>query len=248
MAGTKTGNNGSRGGGARFDWRTVALLGAIYAVVAYFWDTQWVLPLKLIVVFLHEISHGIAAVATGGRIVEIQLHQVEAGHCVTAGGDPALIYSAGYLGSLFFGVLILLLATRTRAERAVSVTLGILLGGFAAAFVPWGANAWGKLFGILTGALLVGLGALPRVWPAMVLRVVAVTSCLYVILDIKSDVLDRPGLDSDAVRLAEVTSISARVWGGLWIAVSVLVTFTAGWIAVTRRRDAKSVDSKSGTS
>jgi len=248
MAGTKQGGNGTGSGAGRFDWRTFALLGAIYLVVAYFWHTQWVYPLKLIVVFLHEISHGIAAVATGGRIVEIQLHQGEAGHCVTAGGNPALIYSAGYLGSLLFGVVILLLSTRTRAERAVSVILGLLLGGVAAAFVPLGANTFGKVFGILTGALLVALGTLPRVWPAMVLRVVAVTSCLYAILDIKSDVLDRPGLDSDAVRLAEVTNISAQVWGGLWIGVSVLVTFSAGWIAVRRRPQGDRVDSKTGAS
>jgi len=241
------GSKGAGNGGARFDWRTFSLLGAIYLVVAYLWHTQWVYPLKLIVVFLHEISHGIAALATGGRIVEIQLHQAEAGHCVTAGGNAALIYSAGYLGSLLFGVLLLLLSTRTRAERGISVGLGVILGGVAAAFVPWGANAFGKLFGILTGALLVALGALPRIWPATVLRVVAVTSCLYAILDIKSDVLDRPGLDSDAVRLAQVTNISAQAWGALWIAVSLVVTFGAGWIAVRRRRTGNGVDSEPGT-
>ncbi len=243
MAGKKRGSTGAESASARFDWGTFALLGLTYLVVAYFWDTQWVYPLKLVVVFLHEISHGIAALATGGRVVEIQVHQGEAGHCVTAGGNITLIYSAGYLGSLLFGVVILLLATRTRAERAVSMVLGVMLAGVAAAFIPWEANSFGKIFGILTGALLVAFGVLPRIWPAALLRVVAVTSCLYAILDIKSDVLDRPGLDSDAVRLAEVTNISAQVWGGLWISVSLIVTFVAGWIAVTGRRTTERVDS-----
>ena len=243
MADGKRAGKKSAKGRSRFDWPTFGLLCAIYLLVAYLWDTQWVYPLKLVVVFLHEISHGIAAVATGGSVVEIQVFQGEGGHCVTAGGNAAVIYSAGYLGSLLFGVLLLLLSTRTRAERGVSVVLGVLLGGVAAAVVPWSENAFGKVFGMLTGALLVAFGVLPRVVPATVLRIVAVTSCLYAILDIKSDVLDRPGLDSDAVRLAEVTEISARVWGGLWIGISLVVTFFAGWIAVTGRRTGGGVDS-----
>ena len=80
-------------------------------------------------------------------------------------------------------------------------------------------------------------------WNRRLLLTLGLTSALYAILDIKSDVLDRPGLDSDAVRLAEVTEISARVWGGLWIAVSLVVTFIAGWIAVTGRRPRRPVDS-----
>ena len=74
--GKRTAKDSGRGG-ARFDWATFGLLCAIYLVVAYLWDTHWVYPLKLIVVFLHEISHGLAALATGGRIVEIQVFQVE---------------------------------------------------------------------------------------------------------------------------------------------------------------------------
>jgi hypothetical protein len=230
-------------GRGRFDWRALLLLIAVYVGVVFLWETQWVYPLKLIVVMLHEISHGIAALLTGGRVLEIQVSQAEGGHCVTQGGNGPLIYSAGYLGSLAFGVSLLLLATRLRAEQPVAALLGVLLIGVAVALIPWEANRFGKTFGILTGGLLVVLSLMPSIWSATAVRIVAVTSCLYAIVDIKSDVLDRPGVDSDAVRLAAVTDVSATIWGALWIVVSLAVTSGAFWLAVTAP-PMKGVDSR----
>ena len=59
------------------------------AVVYAFWSTVFVWPLRLFVVLLHEVSHGLAAVATGGRIVSIELSPAEGGLCTTAGGGPS---------------------------------------------------------------------------------------------------------------------------------------------------------------
>ena len=76
------------------------------------WGTFVVYPFRLFVVFLHEISHGLAAVATGGRIVSIGLSVDEGGVCLTRGGWPFLILNAGYLGSLLWGAGFLLLGGR----------------------------------------------------------------------------------------------------------------------------------------
>lgn len=236
----------ARKGGGRFDWRALVLLLVIYVGVVLLWETQWVYPLKLVVVLLHEIGHGAAALLTGGRVLEIQVAQGEAGHCVTQGGNGPVIYSAGYLGSLFFGVLLLLLATRTRAEQPVAALLGVLLIGVALVLIPWEHNRFGKTFGVLTGGLLVALAVMPRIWSASALRLVAVTSCLYAIVDIKSDVLDRPGADSDATRLAAVTDLSATTWGIAWILLSLIVTSGAFWLAVTAPPPGKGVDSAAG--
>ena len=48
------------------------------------------------------------------------------------------------------------------------------------------------------------------------------TSCLYAILDIQSDVLARAHLQSDARMLFELTGIPTALWGVLWIGVGVL--------------------------
>jgi hypothetical protein len=62
--------------------------------------------------------------------------------------------------------------------------------------------------------------------------VLGLTSTLYAILDIKSDVLDRPHLPSDAAMLAEMTGIPTAAWGILWIAIALLVSsWLLRWVA-----------------
>ncbi|MFV1959099.1 MAG: M50 family metallopeptidase, partial [Planctomycetota bacterium] len=52
--------------------RWLGLLLVLLAV-GLLWNTWLVWPLKILVVFFHEMGHGLAAVLTGGRIVEIRL-------------------------------------------------------------------------------------------------------------------------------------------------------------------------------
>lgn len=207
------------------DRRTRSRLVFVLGFLAYFgsiwllWDTPVVYPLKIFVVLLHEISHGAAAVATGGRIDAIVLNPAQGGACRCPGGSPFWTLSAGYLGSLAWGVVLLLAAgwRRIRARALVggvgavilALTVLYLRGGFAVAF--------GVLFGLGLAASARWLGeGLNRT----LVRVLGMTSCLYVVLDIKSDVLDRPHLPSDAAVLAELTGVPTLLWGLIWLAVA----------------------------
>jgi hypothetical protein len=223
----------------RFDWKGFLLLCGIFLGLAFLWNTVWVYPLKLFVVLLHESSHGLAALATGGTIETIRVFPEEAGVTVTRGGNAFVITSAGYLGSMLFGSAILLVATRTRLSQWLALLLGIGAAALALRCMP----AEGRVFAAVCGVVLAALAPLPRWISAFVLRVIGVTSCLYAILDIKSDVLDRVGAESDATVLAKMTHVPAVAWGALWIAVSLVVTaFVAKW-AVTGAKPVK-VDSK----
>ena len=75
----------------------IRLIG-IFIVIVFLWNTQFVYPLKIFVVFMHEVSHGLAALATGGSIKEIQVVPQEGGHAITAGGSRFWTLTAGYLG------------------------------------------------------------------------------------------------------------------------------------------------------
>ena len=89
-------------------------------------------------------------------------------------------------------------------------------------------NGFGLLFGLGFGTALVLAGRkLGAVASKIVLTALGLTSCLYAILDIKSDVLDRPHLQSDAAMLAEITPLSTTAWGTVWIAVAVIVSAVA---------------------
>jgi hypothetical protein len=201
--------------------RRLLLPLGLAAVALLLWDTFVVYPFRLFVVFLHEISHGLAAVATGGRIVSIGLSVNEGGVCLTRGGWPFVILNAGYLGSLLWGAAFLLLGGRRTRARPVIAAVGVFTLGVTLAYV----RTWfGLLYG--TAAALVLLGVASRLKPAVsefLLVTIGAISCLYALWDVADDVLRRSLGASDAAALARLTGVPAVLWGVAWIGVSVVV-------------------------
>ncbi len=192
----------------------VAYFGVLWAL----WETPVVYPLKIFVVLLHEISHGMMALATGGTIEYIQLDPRQGGACMCS-GNAFLTLSAGYLGSLTWGILLVMAAQATRINsRVVTGLVGFMVVGLTIAYVD---GLFGVGFGLVAGAALVfAAKQLPAMWNQQILMTLGLTSCLYAVLDIKSDVLDRPELQSDAAMLGDLTGIATEVWGVVWIAVA----------------------------
>lgn len=194
-------------------------------VVLVFWNSFIVYPLKIFVVFLHELSHGLAAVATGGSIERIELSPQQGGVCYTAGGIRFFVLSAGYLGSLMWGALLLVLSSRTRMNRGIVGVLGALTLLVTVIYVR---SMFGFAYGLLAGAAMLLVAVkLPEKVSDVLVKVIGVTSCLYAVWDIGSDVLTRSIPDSDASQLARITFIPAVVWGVLWILVSLAVIVLA---------------------
>jgi hypothetical protein len=197
----------------------------IALVALLFWNSGLVYPLRVFVVFLHEISHGIAAVLTGGRIVAIGLTYDEGGVCITDGGSRFLILNAGYLGSLFWGALFLVLSARTRASREVTGAVGVFVLVVTLLYVR---SLFGFVYGLLAGAaLLFAAVKLPRDVADDLLQTIGVVSCLYAVWDVGSDVVTRSMPGSDASALGMITGIPGVVWGITWIALSLVVVFFA---------------------
>lgn len=203
----------------------VVTLTVLMAGVWWGWDTPFLLPLKILVVFFHELSHGLMAIVTGGEIVEIAVVEQQGGLCRTIDGNRFLILSAGYLGSLCWGGLLLVLAARTRIDRIVSVLVGLVLVGSTVVWVrPVGS--FGYLFGTGVGIALVAVGHfLSSRINDFLLRIIGLTSCLYAILDIKSDILDRPELISDATMLSQEFGLPTIFWGTLWVIIAIVASF-----------------------
>jgi hypothetical protein len=82
-------------------------------------------------------------------------------------------------------------------------------------------SAFGFAFGLgFAIALVLAARKLPAIWNARILSILGLTSALYAILDIKSDIIDRPGMESDARMLADMTGVPTVVWGVLWIGLA----------------------------
>ena len=209
---------------ARRRLRFVAVFSAYFVGLWLLWSTPVVYPLKLFVVLLHEISHGLAAVATGGRIAAIDITPLEGGVCRCGGGSAFLTLSAGYLGSLFWGGAMIWGADRLGSRSDwLTAGIGLLAGGVTLLFVrqPF-ALAFGPAFG--AGLVALALKTGPAVNRAVLVGL-GLTSCLYAILDIKSDIIDRPYAVSDARMLAEMTRVPTVVWGALWIGIALAFCF-----------------------
>ena len=208
--------------------RLVFLAGfALYfGLLWYLWWSPVLYPLKVFVVFLHEISHGIASVATGGSIDRITLSPLLGGACFCPGGNAFLTLSSGYLGSLAWGALMIEGArwSGRRPARMLRV-FGFLVSVLTLLYVR---GFFGITFGLLFGFALVFCAArLSTQLNRTLLTVLGLTSCLYALLDIKGDILDRPELRSDAFVLSEMTGVPTLVWGALWIVAALAVS---GWL------------------
>lgn len=216
--------------------RFLTIFAAYFVGLWFLWNTAFVYPVKLFVVLLHEISHGLASVLTGGQIHAIEVTPLQGGLCRCGGGNAFLSLSAGYLGSLLWGGLMIWGAVKLgRRAEWMTALIGVLAGSITVLFIR---QPFALAFGLAFGAALVAIAL--RVGSAgnrAVLIGLGMTSCLYAVLDIKSDILDRPELMSDARMLAEMTGVSTVAWGILWIGIAVAFCaflFRWAWRETTR--------------
>lgn len=178
---------------------------------------------------LHEMSHGLMAELFGGDIIKIQIDYRVGGYCQYTVPDTFLgrfmIASAGYLGSLFWGGLILLLAVRMDKDRYISLGIGIVL-----LILSWFVIKSGELFGIVMTVgfalfMIISFKLLSDTFHDYFLKFIGMVSCIYVVIDIKEDLIDRSGIGSDADSIAAMTGVPSLVVGIIWFFIASLVIY-----------------------
>ncbi|GJY75020.1 hypothetical protein Tco_0479451 [Tanacetum coccineum] len=102
-------------------------LALCIVVILALWRTVVLLPFKLVTVFLHEASHAIACKLTCGHVEGMQIHADEGGMTQTRGGVYWFILPAGYLGSSFWGMVLILASTNLIAARVAAGCLAAAL-------------------------------------------------------------------------------------------------------------------------
>ncbi|OEK04317.1 M50 family metallopeptidase [Roseivirga misakiensis] len=207
------------------------IIGIMMVLAIVFWNTPLVYPVKLFVVMLHEMSHGIMAELFGGDIVNIQIDYRVGGYCRYTIPDSFLakimIASAGYLGSLFWGLLILVSAILSKNDKYITLIIGLVL-----MVLSWFVIKTGETFGIIAtvGFALFMFAAFrffSNDFHDYFLKFIGLTSCLYVLVDIKSDLIDRSGVGSDADAIAEMVGVPSLVIGIFWLLLAVAFVYFA---------------------
>ena len=221
---------GSRRSVRRYDIRRALVFAAAAVIMGVFWHSLPMKPLRIFVVFLHEASHAIMTVATGGKVASMEVVFQEGGKVTSLGGSRFWTLTAGYLGSLAWGILIMMISCRTKHSRPMAMAMGVGAGLITAFYMRNGAGLaiglGASLFFIL-GSLFLIEGAVT--WT---MRIIGLGSCLYATYDIASDVLFRPEARSDAHMLAEEFGFPPFIslkyqtlfWGVVWILISIVAT------------------------
>ncbi|HXI62164.1 MAG TPA: M50 family metallopeptidase [Pyrinomonadaceae bacterium] len=227
------------------------LLAAILSIALWFIPFAEILsyPFRIFVTFIHEGGHAIAALVTGNSVQSLSVAMNGSGETYTTQGglfSQMLVSSAGYIGAMTYGALLLVLIRRSVAARLVLVGSAAVVFALTTIFgvvKPIMAGTWGSLSGLpftlLAGVLIsAGLFAVARFASARVatflVSFLAVQCVLNALLDLKTVFfLSSPfatTVPTDALNMANATGVPAIVWSVVWISLSVLI------LAVTVRQ------------
>jgi len=230
------------------------LAAAIISVVLWFIPFAEVLayPFKIFVTFIHEGGHAIAALITGNSVGSLSVATDASGQTLTSNGgllSQMLVASAGYIGAMGFGALLLVLIRKAVAARVVLlgsaalIFLLTLIYGILTPIVSWGALS-GIPFTFLAGTVLtVGLIAVAKFASARVatffVSFLAVQCILNALLDLKTVFFlsspFAPTVPNDAVNMATITGVPALFWAILWILIALAILALAMRIYVVTR-------------
>ena len=221
---------------------TLVVTSVYIVLIALLWHYSVLLPLKLIVIVLHEASHAIATWLTCGSVSSIEVHSNEGGVTMSRGGNRFIILSAGYLGSAVWGAGMIVSTSDIIAVQVVAGLLAIvlLLSLFFANNMSLVALS---IFFLL---LLAGFWACTLLTVFNGLRffvlLVGTMSSLYAVWDIWDDLLSRRVEESDASQLAKHTGTSSRCWGALWGLISVALFASSLYFCVVILADGQNVN------
>ncbi|HEX8459195.1 MAG TPA: M50 family metallopeptidase [Pyrinomonadaceae bacterium] len=198
-------------------------------------------PFRLFVTFIHEGGHALAAVLTGSSVASLSVSIDASGLTETLspqGGffSRFMISSAGYLGTIAFGALLLWLVRRKVKARVVLVGSAlIVLGltvvfGFIAPLTNLSLQPFTVLAGVTIAAGLLAAAKYLGLRAAnFLVGFLAVQCVLNAVFDLKN-VLWMSVASSertDALNMADATGIPAIFWSLLWIGIAVLILSTA---------------------
>ncbi|MCF6219306.1 MAG: M50 family metallopeptidase [Gammaproteobacteria bacterium] len=189
------------------------LIMAAAIVVSFIPVLNW--PFTWIQTFFHEISHGLAAIVTGGSVSSIQIHLSGSGLCYTSGGIRFIVTVAGYFGATLFGVLLVLSVSATSPYQ--SKALAIILASITLGALLFWARDIVTILILLTIAA-VSLLPIKGDWHPKAVHILLKFIGCYVLLDaIKSPLwlIDGRNL-GDGATLSQLTFIPELVWVTLW--------------------------------
>jgi hypothetical protein len=237
------------------------LIAATISVVLWFIPFAEFLtyPFRIFVTFIHEGGHALAALLTGNSVASLSVATNASGETYTTYGgiiSQVLISSAGYVGSMAFGALLLILIRKAVAARIVLLSCAILVFGLTmiyGLFKPlfWMNGLSGIPFTLLAGLFISGgLVLIARFASARVatffVSFLAVQCVLNALFDLKTVFFlsspFAPAVQTDAMNMSHATGIPALFWTVAWIGLALGILWFAMRLYVARRESSYQPD------
>lgn len=193
--------------------------------LAYFVPVlRWpLLPFHYLYTHLHELGHAIAAMATGGQFIRIELAPDGSGVTTSNGGWQLFVSPAGYVGATAFGAGILALS---RNAKGAQIAFRVLFAIMAIGMLCWIRGVFGFATGLVFTALFGWLGFRKddghTQWLAQFLGVFLSLSSIQAVL-ITLHIGGMAMGEDDAMILERTTGIPAVFSALVWTAVSVAI-------------------------
>jgi hypothetical protein len=187
-------------------------------------------PFKMIETFFHELSHGLAAVITFGKIHDIKIRLDGSGFCTTSGGWRHLILLAGYAGASSFGFLIYYIGTQIETNQA-EVFLYSMMIFFIFVTLMWVRNLSTLFLMVILGLLFYfPLKHELFEYTSMYLKFLGIFICLN---SIKSPLYLIDGQDiGDGAELFKITLLPEGVWIVLWFSYGLYLMYNIYLLSV----------------
>jgi hypothetical protein len=229
------------------------LAAAALSIGLWFVPYAWVVayPFQLFVTFIHEGGHALAAVLTGNSVQSLSVSLDTSGlteTLVPQGGffSRLLISSAGYLGAIGFGALLLWLVRMRVKAGAVLVGSGLVIAGLTAVFgflVPLSNLTFSPFTLVAGSAISVALFAAARLLSRRAANFLVAFLAVQCVLNAVFNLRDLVMLSlwaveqTDAANMAALTGVPAIFWAFFWVVIALVVlSLTLRAYAVARDR------------
>lgn len=200
-------------------------------------------PLNQFATLVHEFSHAIVTVLTGGHVSGMTIVADGAGHgglTMSRGGIEFFSIQAGYLGTAIFGSLLVYLSQFHKLSKGILVGIGSIIGMASIFFIAptlFSANFVQAFFSLLwavamsAATIYAGLKLKDSNANLLVLFLAIYTAMdsLRAISIVLTAAMFGSRIWSDATVMEQLFVLPAVFWSFLWATLSVVMLGTTVW-------------------
>ncbi len=225
------------------------LVATAISIVLWFvpYAEYLVYPFRLFVTLIHESGHALVAFVTGGSVQSLTIAADGSGLVYSSSGSllgQIFTSSAGYVGTMLFGVFLLYLIRKNVSPNkmlfgsgvfilVITIVFGVLspVFNFLSLQVGFGSVAFTVFVAVLLTAALFALAKFANERTARwITGFLAVQCLLNAISDLKTVFfINAPvvgaDMQNDATNMANATGIPAFLWVVVWIVISLGLLF-----------------------